>query len=516
MTDFFTNVGDSLRVAGQQRRLMQEQYFQGNNTGSIKDSIFTRKAEVQQSNNGNSYDTMGLLNEPFSVPSGQVQQAKTQTEAVPAESRAIQESGSHTEERGAVQEATVAEETPTPAPAVERKTVQKTPASQNTEVTESPKSAGGLHSPVELSDALTEEEVRDELHEKFVERGGKRTPSLPGEISEGDWSIPMNQDDAEMVCRDSSGRTQDIRGRLKVLSDDFEKNPEAFTITDNSSGSDHKYLYRKAGVNDKGQPVYKCVSMNGNPITTDNQYTLQWTEDGSPELVQYSDQDNYGIGLRVGQKDNTDTAADTLGDDGAYETAPPDDYKPDAPDTSADSLGDDGPYQTAPSDTQPGKAVVIDDDGPYDTELPEDYSVGNPDSPNLSEDVPVNYRDIIDEAGPIRYRIPEEGMYDIPIGNGNNIGMPEDSTRVGTDEQIGDIGAEQPAETQAEIWINKMPTTQQFEKSLSDIKQEVIAKCNDSSRPLSDAEKRAINNCNSEQEVMQYLRSIGINVKYAV
>lgn len=514
MTDFFTNVGDSLRVAGQQRRLMQEQYFQGNNTGSIKDSIFTRKAEVQQSNNGNSYDTKELLNEPFSVSSGQVQQAKTQTEAVPAESRAIQESGSHTEERGAVQEATVAEETPTPAPAVERKTVQKTPASQNTEVTESPKSAGGLHSPVELSDALTEEEVRDELHEKFVERGGKRTPSLPGEISEGDWSIPMNQDDAEMVCRDSSGRTQDIRGRLKVLSDDFEKNPEAFTITDNSSGSDHKYLYRKAGVNDKGQPVYKCVSMNGNPITTDNQYTLQWTEDGSPELVQYSDQDNYGVGLRVGQKDNTDTAADALGDDGAYETAPPDDYKPDAPDTSADSLGDEGPYQTAPSDTQPGKAVVIDDDGPYDTELPEGDRKENPDPVSITEEVPVTYRDIIDKlGGPTRYRIPEEGMYDLPVGN--NIGMPEDSTRVGTDEQIGDIGAEQPAETQAEIWINKMPTTQQFEKSLSDIKQEVIAKCNDSSRPLSDAEKRAINNCNSEQEVMQYLRSIGINVKYA-
>lgn len=511
MTDFFTNVGDSLRVAGQQRRLMQEQYFQGNNTGSIKDSIFTRKAEVQQSNNGNSYDTMGLLNEPFSVPSGQVQQAKTQTEAVPAESRTIQESCSHTEERGAVQEATVAEETPTSAPAVERKTVQKTPASRNTEVTESPKSAGGLHSPVELSDALTEEEVHAELRKKLIDSGEKYIPALPGEISEGDF-FKFNQ--KEMVCRDSSGKTQNIQGKIGGLNDFWDKNPDVFTITDNSSGSDHKYLYRKAGVNDKGQPVYKCVSMNGNPITTDNQYTLQWTEDGSPELVQYSDQDNYGVGLRVGQKDNTDTAADALGDDGAYETAPPDDYKPDAPDTSADSLGDDGPYQTAPSDTQPGKAVVIDDDGPYDTELPEDYSVGNPDSPDLSEDVPVNYRDIIDEAGPIRYRIPEEGMYDLPVGN--NIGMPEDSTRVGTDEQIGDIGAEQPVETQAEIWINKMPTTQQFEKSLSDIKQEVIAKCNDSSRPLSDAEKRAINNCNSEQEVMQYLRSIGINVKYAV
>ena len=515
MTDLFSHVSDSLRLSRKQQHLSQGQYFQGNETAGIKDSIFTKKANVQQSNSGNSNDTMELLNQTFSVSSGQVQQAKTQTEAVPAESRAIQESGSHTEERGAVQEATVAEETPTPAPAVERKTVQKTPASQNTEVTESPKSAGGLHSPVELSDALTEEEVRDELHEKFVERGGKRTPSLPGEISEGDWSIPMNQDDAEMVCRDSSGRTQDIRGRLKVLSDDFEKNPEAFTITDNSSGSDHKYLYRKAGVNDKGQPVYKCVSMNGNPITTDNQYTLQWTEDGSPELVQYSDQDNYGVGLRVGQKDNTDTAADALGDDGAYETAPPDDYKPDAPDTSADSLGDDGPYQTAPSDTQPGKAVVIDDDGPYDTELPEGDRKENPDPVGLTEEVPITYRDIIDKVGgPTRYRIPEEGMYDLPVGY--NIGMPEDSTRVGTDEQIGDIGAEQPAETQAEIWINKMPTTQQFEKSLSDIKQEVIAKCNDSSRPLSDAEKRAINNCNSEQEVMQYLRSIGINVKYAV
>ncbi len=400
MTDFLTNLGDSLlRFSGQQGYLSRlPQQGSGLFGGNIP--IFTNWFQAPKLTDWNTFAIKGL-----SVEHAQDEVSEVAHEPVPEVSSAGEQPAS-VEERGAAEETPVEEEKPSPAPTTERVAVNNTPAAN------SPKAAGGLHSPVELSDALTEEEVRDELHEKFVERGGKRTPSLPGEISEGDWSIPMNQDDAEMVCRDSSGRTQDIRGRLKVLSDDFEKNPEAFTITDNSSGSDHKYLYRKAGVNDKGQPVYKCVSMNGNPITTDNQYTLQWTEDGSPELVQYSDQDNYGVGLQVGKNDNKPSE---------YKIAP------------GDYTGDEGAYETAPGD-------YTGDEDAVRTDAPKD----NP----------------------------------------------------------------------PQVWLNKQPGTGQL--SLDDIKQDLISKCDNTSRPLTDAEKEAVTQCQSEQEAIEYLRSLGIQVGFAM
>ena len=215
-----------------------------------------------------------------------------------------------------------------------------------------------------------------------------------------------------MVCRDSSGKTQNIQGKIGGLNDFWDKNPDVFTITDNSSGSDHKYLYRKAGVNDKGQPVYKCVSMNGNPITTDNQYTLQWTEDGSPELVQYNDQDNYGVGLQVGKNDNKPSE---------YKIAP------------GDYTGDEGAYETAPGD-------YTGDEDAVRTDAPKD----NP----------------------------------------------------------------------PQVWLNKQPGTGQL--SLDDIKQDLISKCDNTSRPLTDAEKEAVTQCQSEQEAIEYLRSLGIQVGFAM
>lgn len=172
-----------------------------------------------------------------------------------------------------------------------------------------------LKSPVKLSGALTEKEVTDELFTKWSKQGGGKLPALAGEVNEGDWSTMLGGEKRkEMLCRDDSGKTQDIRGDFRVLSDTFEKNPDAFTITDNSSGNDHAYLYRKIGVNDGGQPVYKCISMNGNKISTDNQYTLEWTKDGYPELVQHNGQDNHGIGLRVGNgSDRKEATAKTVG-----------------------------------------------------------------------------------------------------------------------------------------------------------------------------------------------------------
>ena len=394
MTDFFTNLGDSLlRFSGQKGGFPgAQQQNSGLYTGNIP--IFANWFQAPQLTDWNTLAMKGL-----SIEHGQDEVTTEEHEPVQLLSPAPEQPAA-VEERGASEEASSAEEMPSPAPTAERVAAKNNPAAN------SPQSAGGLNSPVELSNALTVEEVQEELHNKWIEQGGKgKLPSLPGEIAEGEW---WDFHQKEMVCRDSSGKTQNIQGKLQILHETFEKNPDAFTITDNSSGSDHKYLYRKAGVNDKGQPVYKCVSMNGNPITTDNQYTLQWTEDGRPELVQYDDQDNYGVGLQVGKNDNKPPE---------YETGP------------GDYTGDEGPYETAPGD---GDAVRTDD------------SKENP----------------------------------------------------------------------PQIWVNKQPGAGQ--RSLDDIKQDLISKCEGTSRPLSDAEKDAVNQCQSEQEAIAYLRSLGIQVSYAM
>lgn len=121
-------------------------------------------------------------------------------------------------------------------------------------------------------------------------------PALPGEKEGGSWAVAEDKN-FKMVCSDASGRTRNIKGKLEVQGE-YEKNPEEFTITDKSSGEDHVYKYKKIGVNDDGQPIYKCVSMNDRETTTDNQYTLEWKDEKTPTLVQKKHQDNYGIGLR--------------------------------------------------------------------------------------------------------------------------------------------------------------------------------------------------------------------------
>ncbi len=120
-------------------------------------------------------------------------------------------------------------------------------------------------------------------------------PALPGEKQEGTWL-----DGEEMLCKDASGRTRDIKGKLTIIGE-YEKNPEEFTITDNSSGSDHVYKYKKIGVTDDGKVLYKCISMNDAPIISENQYTLEGQNNKNPRLIQHKGQDNYGIGLKVGK-----------------------------------------------------------------------------------------------------------------------------------------------------------------------------------------------------------------------
>ena len=107
-----------------------------------------------------------------------------------------------------------------------------------------------------------------------------------------------------MVCRDASGKTQNISGSFVLGSDKTADGiPKSVTITDTSSGTAHNDTYEYTGQNDaSGKPIYQCKDMNGKATSTENQYTLEMEgENGEPELVQYEKQGNVGKGLKFGQ-----------------------------------------------------------------------------------------------------------------------------------------------------------------------------------------------------------------------
>lgn len=107
----------------------------------------------------------------------------------------------------------------------------------------------------------------------------------------------------DMVCRDASGKTQNISGAVKFGSRNKDGIPESFTITDKSSGSEHVYTYEYTGDQDvNGKPIFKCTQMNDKSTATENEYTLEMKGiNGKPELVQYEKQGNFGKGLKFGQ-----------------------------------------------------------------------------------------------------------------------------------------------------------------------------------------------------------------------
>lgn len=107
-----------------------------------------------------------------------------------------------------------------------------------------------------------------------------------------------------MVCRDASGKTQNVSGSVTFSGEKTEDGiPKSFTITDTSSGKSHKYTYEYTGKNDaNGKPIFKCTNMNDNATSTENEYTLEMKgTNGEPELVQYEKQGNFGKGLKFGQ-----------------------------------------------------------------------------------------------------------------------------------------------------------------------------------------------------------------------
>lgn len=104
---------------------------------------------------------------------------------------------------------------------------------------------------------------------------------------------------SNMICRDASGKTQNIAGSFNITQAGAEgEPPQEFTITDTSSGTPHTYTYELTGKSSDGKPIYTCKSMNGMTAQA-NAYTLEMN-DGKPELVQYDGQDNYSTGLKFG------------------------------------------------------------------------------------------------------------------------------------------------------------------------------------------------------------------------
>lgn len=103
-----------------------------------------------------------------------------------------------------------------------------------------------------------------------------------------------------MVCRDDSGKTLPIQGKVEFSSGKTEDGiPKSFTITENS----HKYTFKYTEQNDaNGKPIFKCTQMNDKSTSTENEYTLEMKGiNGEPELVQYEKQGNFGKGLKFGQ-----------------------------------------------------------------------------------------------------------------------------------------------------------------------------------------------------------------------
>lgn len=149
-------------------------------------------------------------------------------------------------------------------------------------------------------DAKVKAEDMKAFYSKVLDLGSKDEQISVKDVLKSDDSKKADWHDAtEMNCHDNSGKTQDIQGKLEFEKEFEGDNPPSFTITDTSSGSEHVYTYKLVGTDEKtGKPIYKCVSMNDKPITTDNEYTLEVDEKGAPGLVQYEEQNNYGVGLK--------------------------------------------------------------------------------------------------------------------------------------------------------------------------------------------------------------------------
>lgn len=111
----------------------------------------------------------------------------------------------------------------------------------------------------------------------------------PKEPEQPDYSFIKNG--AAMVCRDASGRTQNIAGTLSNVQTDANGVPQSFTLTDGTSGNKYQYEVR---VGSDGSLTYECISKNGQTTIGAPTYTLE-----NGELVNKEGQNGFGQGIKT-------------------------------------------------------------------------------------------------------------------------------------------------------------------------------------------------------------------------
>ncbi len=125
------------------------------------------------------------------------------------------------------------------------------------------------------------------------------------DAKENDPGNAQSWDDHDVRVYDTSGKTKDINGKLKVTKEAKadSKFPEEFQTT---TAAGYTYKYENTGRTDnKGQPIYKCVSeeVNGKTrsISSGNEYACQLDSSGNPkfefEQNQQIGSDGFGKGV---------------------------------------------------------------------------------------------------------------------------------------------------------------------------------------------------------------------------
>ena len=163
------------------------------------------------------------------------------------------------------------------------------------------KEENGAIEPEPKAEVKQQPKAEDKDNDRVVKENKAETPAAatsavkpePAKVEEPKEEKINWNDITNMVCKDDSGKTSSIAGKV-TLGDNGEP-PKSFTITDSTSGNVYKYELQET--KDGEKPVYKCVSKNGQPATSENAYTLEKGADGKPELVQHENQGNYGQGL---------------------------------------------------------------------------------------------------------------------------------------------------------------------------------------------------------------------------
>ena len=128
-----------------------------------------------------------------------------------------------------------------------------------------------------------------EEYQKQLQQQSTQPKVEQEEPKQPDYSFIKNG--AAMVCRDASGRTQNIAGTLSNVQTDANGVPQSFTLTDGTSGNKYQYEVR---VGNDGTLTYECISKNGQTTIGAPTYTLE-----NGELVNKEGQNGFGQGIKT-------------------------------------------------------------------------------------------------------------------------------------------------------------------------------------------------------------------------